>query len=124
MNFKKGFVEISAGHSKVDKPSKPELCEKFSKALLGAPDKMKDFYSDFFGDEKPMDYMLKRSKEINFSKSEDEAGDSSDKKEKKDKKDKKDKSDKEDKKEKKEKEKKEKKEKKDKKKGKKAEDDI
>ena len=48
--------------------------------MLGAPDKMKSAFTEVLGDEKPMDYMLKRSKEINFSKSEDEAGDSSDKK--------------------------------------------
>ena len=69
MNFKKGFVEISTGYQEVDKPSKPELCEKFSKALLGAPNKMKHFVTDVLGDEKPIDYMKKRSKEINFSKS-------------------------------------------------------
>ena len=80
VNFKKGFMEISTGYQEVDKPSKPELCEKLSKAMLGAPDKMKSAFTEVLGDEKPMDYMLKRSKEINFSKSEDEAGDSSDKK--------------------------------------------
>lgn len=109
-------MEISTGYQEVDKPSKEALCEKFSKALLGAEDKMKEFKSDFFGDEKPIEYMKNRSKEINFSKGEDGAGEGSEKK------DKKDKSDKEDKKEKKEREKKEKKDKKDKKKGKKSED--
>ena len=54
----------------MDKPSKEALCEKFSKALLGAENKMKEFKSDFFGGEKPIDYMRNRSKEINFDKSE------------------------------------------------------
>lgn len=29
LNFKKGFVEVSCGYKKVDKPRNPEICEGF-----------------------------------------------------------------------------------------------
>ena len=37
INFKKGFCEISCGYKKIDKPSKPEVCEVFLKALQEGP---------------------------------------------------------------------------------------
>jgi len=29
LNFKKGFVEVSCGYKKVDKPRNPDICEGF-----------------------------------------------------------------------------------------------
>jgi len=33
VRFKKGFVELSTGYKKVDKPRDPKLCDKFIDAL-------------------------------------------------------------------------------------------
>ena len=37
LNFKKGYCELQCGYKRVDKPSKPEICERFIKALQEGP---------------------------------------------------------------------------------------
>lgn len=53
VNFKKGFVEVTCGYKKVEKPRDPVLCEKFIQALTQGPRQAKDSVNNLFGGKSP-----------------------------------------------------------------------
>ena len=64
VNFKKGYVEVSAGYRKVDEPRDPKICKKFIEALAEGPKGAKDSLDDLFGGMSPTEYLEDKKKSL------------------------------------------------------------
>ena len=60
IKFVKGYVEVSCGYKKVDKPRDPEICDNFIKALSEGPKNAKSSMDNLFGGMNPRDYVKEK----------------------------------------------------------------
>lgn len=67
LNFKKGYVEMTCGYKKVDKPSDPKVCEKFFEALTEGPKQAKSNVDSLFGGKSAKEFLEEKSKEFEAS---------------------------------------------------------
>ena len=57
LNFKKGYVEMTCGYKKVDKPRDQALCDKFIDALTQGPRQAKDNVNSLFGGKSAKEFL-------------------------------------------------------------------
>ena len=57
VNFKRGYVEVSCGYKKVEKPRSPELCDAFIQALAEGPKKAQESVDNLFGGMSAQEYI-------------------------------------------------------------------
>ena len=57
VHFKKGYVELTTGYKKVDKPRDPKLCDKFIDTLTKGPRQAKDSVNSLFGGKSAKEFL-------------------------------------------------------------------
>lgn len=67
INFKKGFVELTTGYKKVDKPRDLKLCDKFISALTQGPRQAKDNVNNLFGGKSAKEFLTEKTKDFEKS---------------------------------------------------------